>query len=311
MSQREQWTSTFGFVMAAAGSAIGLGTLWQFPYMIGENGGGLFALIYLASTLLIGIPLFIVELVMGRRSQRSAVGAFYVLHRRDSSWSFAGWIAIFASIIVLSYYTVVSGWGLNYILMSLVGFFNGMSDMEISNAFDLMVQSSSLCIFWHAAFSFITAYIVYQGVRKGIEHWTSIMTPALLVLLVGLLIYVSFLGGFSKALRYLLYPNVDGLRASSILAAVGLSLYTLSLAEGIMITYGSYMPKSEDIPKTALSVALMVIIVALLISLMIFSIVFAFGLPISSGQGLIFKTLPILFAKLPGATLISTIFFTL
>lgn len=309
--QREHWSSHLGFILAAAGSAIGLGTLWKFPYVTGENGGGLFFLIYLFCVAFVGIPVFIAELILGRRAQRGAVGVFDKLAHHSAFWKTPGWLGVIASFIMMSYYSVVAGWGLNYVFMSLSQFYQGRTSQEISNTFDLLASSGDITLFWHFMFISITMAVVYPGIRHGIEYWSKFMTTSLLFLLIGLTAYSFTLEGFPDAVAFLLKPDFQEFKPSSALEALGLSFFTLSLGQGIMLTYGSYMRRSEDIPKTSAIIGTMILLISLLAGLMIFPIIFTFGFAPQSGPGLVFKTLPVLFAKLPGALLISTMFFVL
>jgi neurotransmitter:Na+ symporter, NSS family len=309
--QREHWASRLGFIMAAIGSAVGLGTLWMFPYITGENGGGLFVLVYLGFTIVIGIPVFIGELVLGRWSQRGAVGTFDVLSHRSKNWRLVGWLAVLGTLLVMSYYQVVAGWGLNYILLSLNNFAQNSSPEQIGKIFSVLEHSGDITIFFMILFTLITAAMVYQGIQKGIERWSRIMTTGLLILLVGLLFFSMTLDGFPEAARFVFYPDPSRLTPSGVLTALGLSLFTLSLGQGIMITYGSYLRPEDDIPKTAVIVVASDVIISILAVLMIFPIVFTFGFEPSSGPGLIFKTLPVLFGRVPASLLISVAFFVL
>ena len=279
--------------------------------MTGKNGGGLFVLLFLFFTIVIGLPVFMGELLLGRRAQRGAVGIFENLAPKAPGWKMVGWLSVVSSLLILAYYCVVSGWGLNYILLSLSQFWEGRSSEEISGVFDIMYSSSQISLFWQFIFVLITGGVVYQGIRKGIEHWSKILTSSLLVLLLGLLIYSFTLKGFGAAFRFIFYPDFSSLTPSGILEALGLAFFTLSLGQGIMLTYGSYMTKTEDIPKTAVLVGCMNIVVSILAALMIFPIVFTFGFEPQQGFGLVFKTLPVLFAQLPGALALSTLFFIL
>ena len=308
---REHWSSRIGFLMAAIGSAIGLGLLWKFPYTVGENGGGLFLLSYLICLLIVGVPILIAELILGRRAQRAAVGAFQVLDRKNSGWKIAGWFGVLASFLIMSFYSVIAGWGMSYILMSLTGFYQNLSGDEVTKAFTALSTSGEISVFWHFLFTLITVFIVMSGVRKGIERWAKLMTKVLLVLLVLLFIYATTLSGFPKAVQFIFYPNIADFKLSSLIEALGLAFWTLSIGQGIMISYGSYMRRSESIVQLSGVIALSVIIVAILAALMIFPVVFTFDLQPQSGYGLVFKTLPYLFAKLPGSLVISTMFFTL
>lgn len=309
--QREHWSSQLGFILAAAGSAIGLGTLWKFPYVTGENGGGIFVLIYIFCTFFIGVPVFVAELILGRKAQRGAVGIFSNLSDNSTFWRSVGWLGVGASFLLMSFYSVLAGWGLSYIFMCLNEFYKGLSAKEIANVFDLLSTSGDITLFWHLAFMIITMSVVYQGVKQGIEYWSKFMTLSLLFLMVGLCIYSSTLDGFGEAIRFIFYPDTANFKSSGILQALGLSAFTLSLGQGIMLTYGSYMRTTEDIPKTGIIIGVSIVFIALLSSMTIFPVIFTFGFEPSSGPGLVFKTLPVLFAKLPGALLISTSFFIL
>jgi len=307
---REHWASSFGFIMAAAGSAIGLGTLWQFPYMTSQNGGGLFVLLFMFFTVVIGIPVFIAELILGRRAQRGAVGIFETL-ANNSNWKAVGWLSVTSSFLILSYYCVVAGWGLNYTLLSLNQFYVGKTSSEIALVFKTTFASSDINLLWQFVFLLMTSSVVYKGIRKGIEYWSRILTSTLLVLLLLLLFYSMTLEGFSDAFKFIFYPDLSKLKPSGVLEALGLAFFTLSLGQGVMLTYGSYMSKSEDIPKTACIIASMNLVVSVLAALMIFPIIFTFGFQPEAGFGLVFETLPILFAKLPGSLVLSTVFFIL
>lgn len=309
--QREHWSSHLGFVLAAAGSAIGLGTLWKFPYVTGENGGGLFILIYIFCTFFIGVPVFAAELILGRKAQRGAVGIFATLSNNSTVWKTAGWLGVISSFVLMSFYSVLAGWGLSYVFMSINEFYKGLSAEQIGHVYDLLSTSGDITLFWHFSFMAITVAVVYQGVRQGVEYWSKFMTMALFCLMVGLCLYSFTLPGFGQAVRFIFYPDYSNFKSSGILEALGLSFFTLSLGQGIMLTYGSYMRRSEDIPKTSCIIGLMIILVSLLAALTIFPVIFTFGFEPGGGPGLVFKTLPVLFAKLPAALLLSTLFFVL
>jgi NSS family neurotransmitter:Na+ symporter len=308
---REHWGSRLGFILAALGSAIGLGTLWKFPYVTGEYGGGLFVFFYLIFTLILGIPLFIGELILGRRAQRAAVGIFAELSGESTAWKTAGWLGVASSFLILSYYCVVAGWGLNYLMMSLNQFYEKRTPAEISAVFDILNQSGDISLFWACVFLLLTLGVVFQGVRKGIERWSRILTTILLALLSILCIYACTLEGFPRAIDFLFRPDLKHIKLTGILEALGLSLFTLSLAQGIILTYGSYLRENEDLPKTALIVGLAVVVISLITVLTIFPVIFTFNLKPEEGAGLVFKTLPVLFAELPGSMILSALFFTL
>ena len=308
---REHWGSRIGFLLATIGSAVGLGLLWKFPYTIGQNGGGLFLITYFVCIFLIGIPVFIGELIIGRHAQRAAVGSFEVLAPKYPVWKIAGYLGVLSSFLIMSFYSVIAGWGMSYVLMSLNGFYHGHTLEEISNVFDKLSSSGSITILWHGFFTAITMAIVMAGVRKGIEYWSKIMVRILFVMLIGLFIYSSTLSGFGKAAHFVFVPTLNNFSVVSVLEALGLAFMTMSLGQGIIISFGSYLNPEESLWKMAFVVAFSVMIVAILAALTIFPVVFTFDLPPDSGPGLVFKTLPYLFAQLPGSIVLSTAFFTL
>jgi NSS family neurotransmitter:Na+ symporter len=308
---REHWGSKLGFILAAAGSAIGLGTMWKLPYVMGQNGGGAFILLFLLFNFLVGIPLFMAELVLGRKSQRGAVGSFSQFTEEGSPWRLVGWMSVAASIIILGWYIVVAGWGLNYILIALSDSLKGRTIHEVSETFELFRASGDLNVLWQVLFLLANATIVLGGLNKGIEYWSKLMTSSLFVVLIGLALYSSSLDGFGKALEYVLYPDFTKLTSTSVLKALGLALFTLSLGYGVMITYGSYMQKSDDIPQTSIIVGIANFFAAIMIALMIFPMVFTYGFEPQEGEGLIFKTMPYVFEQLPGSIILSVGFFSL
>jgi len=308
---REHWSSKLGFLLAAIGSTVGLGLLWKFPYVIGQNGGGLFLITYFVCIFIVGIPVFIGELVLGRYTQRAAVGSFEVAAPKSPSWRIGGYLGVLASFLIMSFYSVIAGWGMSYVLMSLNGFYTGKSLDEIGMVFDKLSQSGSITLLWHFLFTAITMGIVMSGVRRGIEYWSKIMVKILLVLLIGLFIYSMSLPGFNKACAFVFLPSSNSFSITSVLEALGLAFMTMSLGQGVMISYGSYLQPKENVMKMALIIAGSVLVVAILSALTIFPVVFTFGLPPDSGPGLVFKTLPYLFAQLPGTIVISTVFFAL
>ena len=311
MAQREHWGTRIGFLMAAAGSAIGLGSLWRFPYTAGQNGGGAFILCYFLFTILIALPLFMAELIIGRRAQRGSVFAYETLTKEGSNWKMLGWLNTITCFIILGFYSVVSGWSLSYILMSLTGFTNGKSPEEIRAVFSTLAASPGINLFWLFIFIGLNVGIVFSGIRKGIEKWSKILMPALFVILLGLFAYAVTLDGFAAAAKFVFYPDFSKLTASGILNALGMSFFTASVGLGIILTYGSYMKSEEDIPKTSVIVSVMTLFVSLMAALIIFPIVFTYNFSPEQGPGLVFQTLPVIFAKLPGQVILSTIFFSL
>ncbi len=308
---REHWGSRLGFIFAAAGSAIGLGSMWKFPYVTGQNGGGAFVLLYLFCTVFVCVPLFIAELVMGRAAQKGPVLAFDKLTKHSANWRAVGWLALISTIVVFSYYAVVAGWTLNYVLLSVSQFTAGKSPDQIRGVFTAMVGSGGITLFWQALFLLITAGVVYSGVRQGVERWSKILMPVLLVMLLALFIYATTLPGFGKAAHFMLYPDFSRLTSAGVLSALGLSFFTASLGFGIILTYGSYLRPEDNVVSTSIIVLLVTAGIAVIAGLTIFPILFTYGGEPGSGPGLVFQTLPVLFAKLPAALLLSTVFFAL
>ena len=297
--------------MAAAGSAIGLGSLWRFPYIVSQNGGGVFILLYILFVFALVLPIFMSELIVGRRSQKSPVLAYAALSKQSKNWRIAGWLNVINAFLILSFYAVVAGWTLNYTLMSLCNFTVGKTEAQISGLFDILYKSAGLNLLWQFIFILLTGGVILGGVRKGIEYWSKILMPALFIFLMVLVVYGMTLSGFGQAMHFLFALDFSALKPSSILEALGMAFFTMSVGIGIIVTYGSYMKRDENIGQTSLLVALMTVIVSLLTVMMIFPVVFTFGLETAEGPGLVFKTLPVLFAKLPGTLLISTLFFML
>ena len=312
MTQKhEHWSSKIGFILATAGSAVGLGALWRFPYVAGNNGGGAFVLLYLFFTLLLAFPIFIAELIIGRKTQKSAVLAYTTLSKGSENWRGLGWLNFLTCLIILSFYGVVAGWVLSYVFMSLGNFSHGKTPDEIQMVFEILNNSPWINLFWFGLFLLINLGIVSSGIKKGIEHWSKILMPLLFLFLVALFIFSTTLSGFTQAAAFVFVPDFTKLSPDGALSALGLAFFTLSVGYGILVTYGSYMKKTENIPKNGFYVAIMTIFISLLASLIIFPVVFTYNLPPQAGPGLVFKTLPVLFAKMPATILLSTTFFLL
>lgn len=307
----EHWSSRLGFILATAGAAVGLGSLWKFPYEAGMNGGGAFVLLYILFTFIIGIPVFIGELILGRKTQKSSVLAFSTLRKNGENWKGLGWLNFLTTLIILSFYCVIAGWTLSYIFMSLNKFSAGKTPEQIQETFDILSSSPGVTVLWLALYLLINLGIVCSGVKKGIEHFAKILMPTLFILLIGLFLYATTMEGFAKAFSFIFYPKFSEMSARGVLSALGMAFFTLSIGLGINITYGSYMHKKDSIPSSAVIIAAMTIFVSILAALIIFPIVFTFGFDPQAGPGLIFKTLPVVFAQLPATILISTLFFFL
>lgn len=308
---RGTWASRLGFVLAAAGSAVGLGNIWRFPYVTGKSGGGLFVAVYIVFTVLIGLPTMIAEVLLGRTTQSSPVKAFHKLRGR-SPWLGVGWLGVAAGFMILSFYSVVAGWTIHYVYLAVTNAFEvaGSAD-NIGALFDALVANPWANVGYHLLFMSITVSVVLGGVQSGIERWSKILMPALFLMLLGLVFYSIFLPGFGKAASFVFAPHMEAFTFGSVLAALGQAFFSLSLGMGAMLTYGSYLPKETGIPKSALWVATLDTTIALLSSLVVFPITFSFGMEPAAGPGLIFKSIPIAFSQMPGGYVLCIIFFVL
>lgn len=311
IAARGNWTSRLGFILAAAGSAIGLGNIWKFPYIVGQNGGGAFVLVYLVCIVLIGLPIMMAEFLIGRHAQRDAVGAFEVLEGRKSPWSLVGWSAVIASFVLFSFYAVVAGWSFAYVFKSFGSGFAGQSPDQINALFGQLVSNPIQVLSWQAAFVAATALIVLGGVRGGIERWSKILMPALFLLLILLFVQGMLSPGAGRALNFMFRPDFSSLTSTGILEALGHAFFTLSLGAGSMITYGSYLDRKADLFPLAIRITVLDTIVAILAGLAIFPVVFAAGLEPGAGPGLVFQTIPIVFAGLPFGNVLAVLFFML
>jgi len=296
MTKRGKWGSRIGFILAAAGSAVGLGNIWKFPYITGVYGGGGFVLVYLGFILIVGLPIMISELIIGHRTEKNPVGAFRELAGKKSLWQSVGWLGVASGFVILSFYSIVAGQAMAYIFKSISGFSG--STAEIEAQFTALKTNPGLSIFWHTIFMGLTIAIVMGGIQNGIEKWSKILMPALVIILVGLTFYgLFFTDGGTKALSFLFKPDFSKLSSEAVLSALGHAFFTLSLGMGAMITYGSYLGKKTDLPKAAITVVFMDTIIALLAGIAIFALVFQYGVKAEVGPGLIFQTLPALFKE--------------
>ena len=309
-SKRDSFGSRLGVIAAAAGSAVGLGNIWRFPYILGENGGGAFLIIYLVIVFSIGIPVMMSELVIGRRSQRNPVGAFKTLAPRKP-WYFVGMMGIVAAFMILAFYTAVAGWTLEYIYQTLIGGFVGKSSAELSSMFESFRSESLRPALWFSVFMLATAGIVLGGVRKGIEKSTKIMMPLLFVLLIVMCIKALSPPGAGKGVEFLFRPDFSKITGNTVLMALGQAFFSLSIGMGTLITYGSYIPKDNKLGSTAVQVSMVDLLVAVLAGLAIFPAVFAFGISPSSGESLTFIVLPSIFQQMTGGMIFAFSFFFL
>ena len=311
MAQRGQWGSRIGFVLAAAGSAVGLGNIWSFPYRTGENGGGLFVIVYLLCVALIGLPVMMAEIFIGRTAQNSPVGAYRTLSRPGSPWLGLGWLSVVAAFIILSFYSVIAGWSLHYFWLSITQTFNDRTPEEIGAIFGALAGDPELCTLWHIIFMVLTISIVVAGIHQGIEAASKVLMPALFICMLVLLVYAMVKGNFVEGLKFVFAPDLSEFRWSSVVAAMGQAFFSLSLGMGALITYGSYLKKDDDLISTSITVCGLDTLVALLAAVILFPILLAAGQETDQGPGLVFATLPIAFSEMPGGTVLAPIFFLL
>lgn len=309
-----QWSSRWAFILAATGSAVGLGNIWKFPYITGENGGGAFVLIYLLCIAVVGIPVMMSEIMLGRRGKQSPVHTMRTLaqeERGSSHWQIVGWSGVLAGFLILSFYSVIAGWALSYVVSAIGGSFSGISAEQSGDLFGGLVSNPGIQLFWHTLFMVMTMFVVARGVRDGLERAVRLLMPALLVLLLILVGYAMNSGGFMQGVHFLFDADFSKVTTEGVLTALGHAFFTLSLGMGAIMIYGAYLPDDVSITKVTLTVAVADTAVALLAGLAIFPIVFANGLEPGAGPGLIFQTLPVAFGSMPGGVIFGTLFFVL
>lgn len=308
--KRENWGSQWGFILATVGSAVGLGNVWRFPTVVAENGGGTFVLIYLAVIFVIGIPMMIAELTMGRAGRRNVIGVFRRLVPR-TGWWLAGLFPLAASFVILSFYSVVAGWTLIYIVGSLAGVTAGLDAGGLTAFFESLTADPVYPLVAQGFFLLLTASIVIVGIKKGIERWSMILMPGILLLLLILLLRAVFFEGYWSGVVWFLSPQPGAFTFGTALEAVGQVFFSFSLGMGAILTYGSYLPRDSNIPRNSLYISMADLGVALLTGLIVIPSLFVFGFDPETGPGLIFSALPAVFNTLPLSMLWSTIFFLL
>ncbi len=313
ISAQGEWSTRLAFIFAATGSAVGLGNIWKFPYITGENGGGAFVLVYLLCIALIGVPIMMAEILLGRRGRQSPINTMRDLAKEAGAkpyWRWLGWLGVIAGFLILSYYSVIAGWAMAYFVRVSTGVFEGATADGVSSIFGQFVADPEKLLAWHSLFMIMTMLVVARGV-KGLERAVRFLMPALLVLLLLLVVYAMEQGDFAQALNFLFSADFSKITSESILTAMGHAFFTLSLGMGAIMVYGSYLPDKVSIGSTTLIIALADTAVALLAGLAIFPLVFANGLEPSSGPGLIFQTLPIAFGHMDYGSVFGGLFFLL
>ncbi len=300
-SKRGIWNSRIGFVFAAAGSAVGLGNIWRFPYVTGESGGGAFVIIYLICVALICVPYLFAELSLGRHHQRNPVGAIKAI-TGPSGWLLVGGLCVVAGMMILSYYSVVAGWAIGYVAKDVIA---------PHTSFEEFIASPGMVITLLALFLGLTLYVVIGGVQQGIERWAKVLMPMLVVLMFVVIIRSVTLEGAAEGISFYLYPDFSEVGFQTIMVALGQAFFSLSLGMGTMITYGSYLPKRENILNSGGYVAVFDTSIAILAGFMIFPAIFALGFDPAHGPALVFVILPEVFAEMPLGGLVGVLFFLL
>jgi len=314
-----QWSSRWIFILAATGSAVGLGNIWRFPYLAGENGGGAFVLVYLFCVVMMGIPIMMAEILLGRRGRKSPVNTMHTLAAEEglnSNWYLLGWLGVIAGFIILSYYSVIAGWTIAFIFKTGMGDFIGSNADQTTAIFSELISNPVVLLFWHTIFMFLTIYVVSRGVKSGLEQAVKFLMPALFILLLIMVAYAMSTEKFFDGLSYLFIPDFDSLADKNLfsdvfLPALGQAFFSLSIGMGAIMIYGSYLSKESSITFNCFVIALADTSVAILAGVAIFPIVFTYGLEPSGGPGLIFISLPIAFGQMPFGTFFGSLFFIL
>ncbi|WP_372981930.1 sodium-dependent transporter [Marinobacter sediminum] len=311
---RGLWSSRLAFILAATGSAVGLGNIWKFPYVTGENGGGAFVLVYLLCIAIIGIPILMAEVFIGRNGRHNPITSMRLVAERNLKspmWRISAIVGMIAAFVILSFYSVIGGWSASYVGHAAMGDFTGGTAESIGDLFGGLLASPVQLLIWHTVFMALVVLVVSRGLKGGLEKAATILMPALFILLLVAVGYATTTGHFGEAVSFLFTPDFGALSVSGVLIALGHAFFTLSLGMAIMMAYGSYLSRDISIARTAISVAVMDTGVALLAGLAIFPVVFANGLEAGAGPGLIFQTLPLAFGNMPMGGLFGTLFFVL
>lgn len=309
-----QWSSRIAFILAATGAAVGLGNVWKFPYITGENGGGAFVAVYLLCVLGIGLPIMMAEVLLGRRGRRNPINTMRLLSEEETGgkfWQITGWLGVITGLLILSYYSVIAGWTIDYSLQAISGSFSGADAGTVHAMYDTLTASPWRMLLWHSLFLLLTVFVVARGVEQGLERAVKYLMPVLFILLLLLVAYAMTTGQFMAGLKFMFHFDFSLLTGESILQAMGQAFFSLSVGMGAIMAYGAYLPEDASIGGTTLSVVLADTLVALLAGMMLFPIVFANGLSPEQGPGLLFRTLPLAFGQMPGGSLFGALFFLL
>lgn len=306
----KSFSSRIGVLLAAAGSAVGLGSIWKFPYTVGENGGGAFIILYIVCSIIFGLPLVMNEFLIGKLSRKTAFGAFRAL-TGSNRWQWLSWTCLLSSTFILGFYFVVTGWCIFYMVEAASNSFAGMDASQLTAYFNTFEGNAPLMILYAVISIVLTAAVLWFDVNKGIERLSKILMPLLFIMLIVMAIHMVLLDGGTAGLRFLFEPDFSKITPQVILEAMGLSFFTLSLGVGVLITYGGYMPKEQNVTRTSLQMIILVIIVSLLAGSIVLPAVFAFGFSPTEGPELTFVTLPAVFMHMFSPTITSVAFFAL
>ena len=290
---QEQWSSRYGFLLASIGFAVGMGNIWRFPFVTGQNGGSAFLIIYLACALMIGLPLLITELSVGRRGRSSAPGSIVNVAKASGaskSWGKVGSLGVFCAFIILSYYSVISGWTLDYFVRAVSGSLEGISATQSVEMFSALNNNPWRLLFWNSVIYLLVIYVVRQGVQAGIERAVKILMPALFLILIVMMIYSSIACDLAATVRFLLEPDFSKVTFSTVMQAMGQAFFSIGIGWGTLIVFGSYLPEDFSIPRSAVTLIFADTLVALLAGFAIYPLVFGYGLEVTSGAGLAFET---------------------
>lgn len=310
----ERWSSRRAFILAVTGAAVGLGNIWRFPYMTGENGGAAFLLLYVVFVVLLGLPVMMAEILIGRAGRRSPMRSLGHLARQAGAsphWRWLGLFGVITVFFILSFYSVVSGWSIEYLVESVNGDFAGMAPQAVGANFNAFLADPLRMTFNHTLFMLLTMSVVAAGISGGLEKLNNLLMPLLYLLLIVLAGYATTTDGFGTAMAWLFTPDLAALSVSVMLNAMGHAFFTLAVGACALMAYGAYMPDDQSLPRAVGAVAVLDVAVALLSGIAIFSVVFSQGLDPGEGPGLMFVTLPIAFAELPGGSLWLGVFFLL
>ena len=308
----EYWSGRLAFILVSVGAAVGLGNIWKFPYTLGSSGGSAFVLIYVLAIALIATPIMLSEMIIGRRSGKSAPEALRSLAidgGHSPRWSLVGWMGLMALLLVLSFYSVIAGWSIAYLVKALSGGLAGLTVEQAGAGFATHLHQPITLTLWHLLFTGITIFIVARGIKSGLERVVTVIMPLLFLMLIGLVVYSAITAEFGQALRFLFTPDFSKVTPDIVLAAVGQAFFSVNVGVGAVLTYSAYLPKNVNLFRSALTISAGDTLVALLAGLAIFPLVFTYGLDPNEGPGLVFVTLTTVFAQMPGGSIVGAAFF--